>query len=232
MSLIGNMYIEASDPGAVGCGYLWTNTTTGDVSARDTTNTLWNVLYNVNQANGGLVPVSGANMSGALTGVTGWAPNDSPNFTTTAKLMGINLATTNDLASLLSKVQALVASEVSSALASSATTSNMYAFGWGYAYDQATIPLPVYDDDGTQATLSQVKFVLAAPAPDPASDADGGPSGWGDHAGLEGGTTNHMHCHVDPTTLQVIAYVYSSHYGLDYCPRGASRVQYIILCRK
>lgn len=100
MAAIGNRYSQSSDPGAVGTGYQWLDTTTGNLYERNTTNTGWVMLYNVNQTNGGLLPLTGGNLSGSITGATGFAAVDSPNFTTSAKLEGVNLATTRDLDNL------------------------------------------------------------------------------------------------------------------------------------
>ena len=48
MALIGNRYTQSTDPGAVGTGYQWLNTTTGDLYERNTTNTAWVIVGNVN----------------------------------------------------------------------------------------------------------------------------------------------------------------------------------------
>ena len=42
MALIGNRYTQSTDPGAVGTGYQWLNSTTGNLYERNTTNTAWN----------------------------------------------------------------------------------------------------------------------------------------------------------------------------------------------
>jgi hypothetical protein len=169
MTLVGNRFVEASDPGAVGAGYQWMNSTTGDLYERDTTNASWTLIGNVNQANYGQLPLTGGNMSGAIAGVTGWAPNDSPNFTTVAKLLGVNLATVNDLADLETTLEALIVSKVDSAIASSSSSvsfGNNLVVATGKVGPATTptgtmtIPAPVFPD-GIAATADQC-FVIAS----------------------------------------------------------------------
>jgi hypothetical protein len=109
-------------------------------------------------------------MSGAIAGVTGWAPLDSPNFTTVAKLLGVNLATVNDLASLSTALNALITSKVDSAIASSVSTISinnnivvaMGIVAAGAAYNTViNIPAPIFSD-GITATPSQC-FSIASP---------------------------------------------------------------------
>lgn len=100
-------YQQASDPGAVGAGVEWTNTTTGDVYRRDITNSAWNKMFNVGVVNGGLLPLAGGNMTGAITGSHGLAPLDSPAFTTNATLTSNDLATKAFVTNLLTGYQPL-----------------------------------------------------------------------------------------------------------------------------
>ena len=86
MSLIGNRYVQAGDPGAVGVGYQWLDTDTSLLFERNGSNTAWVQVYNTNQANGGLLPQTGGSVTGAITGTTGWAPSDNANFASGAKL--------------------------------------------------------------------------------------------------------------------------------------------------
>ena len=95
MSLVGNRYIQANDPGAVGVGYQWLDTDTSLLYERNGSNTAWVQVYNTNQTNGGLLPQTGGSVTGAITGTTGWAPSDNPNFATAAKIAGQNIATVN-----------------------------------------------------------------------------------------------------------------------------------------
>lgn len=116
MALVGNRYIQSSDPGAVGAGYQWLDSTTGNLYERNTTNAGWVLFANVNQTNGGLLPLTGGNLSGSITGATGFATVDSPNFTTAAKLEGVNLATTRDLDNLQELLSGEIDQKVSSSL--------------------------------------------------------------------------------------------------------------------
>ena len=179
MSLIGFRYVQSTDPGAVGAGHQWENTTTGDIFERNSGNTAWTFLYNCNLANGGLVPKTGAVMSGPLTGVTGWAPNDSPNFTTTAKLNGVNLATTNDLTTLRDELVQLIKVDAQIAVANALgglTGNQNVAIGSGNLVGATkaspiTIPLPSFPD-GIKATEAQFKWLVA-----PSYDTKTGDSG-------------------------------------------------------
>ena len=117
MALIGNRYIQSTDPGEVGTGYQWLNTTTGNLYERNTTNTAWVLVGNVNLVTLGALMRTGGVMSGPITGVTGWAPMDSPDFTTVAKLSGVNLATVNDLTALQTALEARIKAEAQAAVA-------------------------------------------------------------------------------------------------------------------
>jgi hypothetical protein len=182
MSLVGNRHIEAADPGAVGTGYQWQNTTTGNLYERNTTNTSWILIGNVNEHYYGQLPTGGGVMSGAITGVSGWAPVDSPDFTTTAKLLGVNLATINDLASLETALNALITSKVDSAIASSSSTisiNNNIVVSMGLAGPASGggvtihLPPPVFAD-GVTATPSQCFSVASLVAfQTPGSSIDG-----------------------------------------------------------
>jgi hypothetical protein len=169
VSLVGFRYCEASDPGAVGAGYQWYNTTTGIVYERDTGNNNWIAVGNSNLTNYGHLPTTGGAMSGAITGVTGWAPVSAPNFTSEAKLNGINLATVNDLASLQTSLESMISSLVSSEIASSSSTvsiSNNLIVTWGTMApatnfgDTTTLPAPIFGD-GIQATAAQCYAIVS-----------------------------------------------------------------------
>jgi hypothetical protein len=82
MALVGNVYIQASssDPGSVGFGYQWAQTDTGNLYARNTANSGWNLIGNANQASLGDLPLSGGAMTGAITGAHGLMPLAGGNF--------------------------------------------------------------------------------------------------------------------------------------------------------
>lgn len=94
MALI-QMYAQASDPGAVGAGYIWVNTTTGDMKVRNTANSDWTIIGNADAPNLGLLPLAGGTMTGSIEGAHGLLPSDSPAITTNATLDGDDLATKN-----------------------------------------------------------------------------------------------------------------------------------------
>ena len=166
MSLIGNTYVTSSDPGAVGFGYQWSNTSTGNMYARNVSNTAWTLIGNANQVNLGLAPKSGFAATGAVTGVSGWAPVDSPDFSTSAKLDGISLATVNDVTNLstnmYSTIQSLIAQAMSSYVTSTSAQSNVCVSSGVLNFESnnnvQTIPLPVFDSDTKMATESQCKW--------------------------------------------------------------------------
>ena len=168
MALIGNRYTQSTDPGAVGTGYQWLNSTTGNLYERNTTNTAWNSAGNVNLSTLGALMRTGGVMSGSITGVTGWAPLDSPDFTTVAKLSGVNLATVNDLTALQTALEARIKAEAQAAVTTAlggVSGSQNIAVGFGTlvgatATTPVTIALPTFPD-GVQATQAQCKWVVA-----------------------------------------------------------------------
>ena len=166
--LVGMRYTQSADPGAVGTGYQWLNSTTGNLYERNTTNTAWVLVGNVNLVTLGALMRTGGVMSGAITGVTGWAPLDSPDFTTVAKLSGVNIATVNDLTALQTALEARIKAEAQAAVATAlggVSGSQNIALGFGIlagatATTPVTIPLPIFPD-GVQATQSQCKWIVS-----------------------------------------------------------------------
>lgn len=169
MSLIGFRYFDSNDPGAVGAGKEWYNTTTGNLYIRNSTDTAWVLIGNSDTASLGNLPASGGPVTGAITGVSGWAPLDSPDFTTIAKLNGIDLATTTDLANTQTALINLIDARVASAIASSTSgTSGVNSSiaktrGSGSANTGTTftIPLPTYPGSGETADESDCVWMVA-----------------------------------------------------------------------
>ena len=167
MSLIGMRYVQATDPGAVGFGYQWANSSSGILYERNTSNTGWVQIGNTNTTNYGLLPLTGGAMTGAISGVSGWAPETSPDFNTSAKLEGVNLATTNDLSTLQTNLEDYVDAQVASAIASQGVTSEVSsntAIQTGRLQGSTplttiTIPLPVFSD-GQSASQGQCKWIV------------------------------------------------------------------------
>lgn len=158
--LTGSRYIGSGTlPPPVG-GYEAVDISTGLKYEANTSSTAWNLIGNVNNVNLGLLPLTGGSMTGAITGVSGWAPNDSPNFTTTAALNGLLLATTSDLATTSNTILNSIAPKITDAIASTSagiTTKGNIARATGIltftSPTPQTIPLPIYPD-GTTAKES------------------------------------------------------------------------------
>jgi hypothetical protein len=177
MALVGNRYIAASDPGAVGFGYEWADTTTGNIYERDTGNSAWVLAGNSDVRYRGCVPITGGALAGALTGAHGLASLTSPNFQTAAKVDGVNVATVNDLATAVAtmnkQIELLVASAVAaSQVGSSAKPLVAAASGFvQHTYDewvalspsrQFTIPLPTYTVNGVSEQALEADCKWAA----------------------------------------------------------------------
>jgi len=184
MSLIGNRYVQAGDPGAVGVGYQWLDTDTSLLFERNGSNTAWVQVYNTNQTNGGLLPQTGGSVTGAITGTTGWAPSDNANFATAAKIAGQNIATVNYVNQQVASFNDVISAKISQAIAASTTStqtnnniakSGSGAKGDGYFSPTGSpaasttgdagvtalpiIPLPYYPDSGGEAQESDCIWI-------------------------------------------------------------------------
>ena len=168
MALVGMRFIQATDPGAVGFGYQWANSSSGILYERNITNTGWVQIGNTNSTNYGLLPKTGGTMSGAIFGVSGWAPETSPDFNTSAKLEGVNLATVNDLSTLQTNLEDYVNAQVASAIASLGVTSEVSSntaiqtgtLKGATATTAVEIPRPVFSD-GQVADEAQCKWIVS-----------------------------------------------------------------------
>jgi hypothetical protein len=227
MSLIGFRYVQASDPGAVGAGYQWYNTSSGIVYERNTTNTGWVSIGNANSTSYGLLPLSGGTMTGAIAGVSGWAPETSPDFNTSAKLEGVNLATTNDLSTLQTNLEDYVDAQVASALASQGVTSEVASntaiqtgtLKGATATTAVTIPLPVFSD-GQTATEAQCKWIVSI------RDAKTGDTADAYYLYFRDSTDSAA---ADPTAVRTFcAYTAKS----DRSLKVAAGIQYMIIARR
>lgn len=164
-------WLQDSDPGgSASYGEQWLHSN-GTLRERTQSGT-WSVIGNVLTTNMGLVATSGANMTGALTGVTGWAPVASPNFTTSAQRAGINLVDQNELTAAINALEASIDSRVSEAVSSIVDTSvsfgNNFAVATGEltpspSYNSTvTVPKPTYANGETPA--DDECTVMVAPA--------------------------------------------------------------------
>lgn len=172
MSLVGARYIQVDDPGMPPtAGYEWYNPDTGELFIRDMGNTSWLPFGNVNDTRLGFVPQTGATMTGPLLGVTGWAPENAPDFHVSAKKEGIDLATKGDLSALRRELLArfnTITQEMLANVSTSSNTRSNVAVKTGITTSAAdydfTIPLPQYDGgSGETALRSEVLMHMAWP---------------------------------------------------------------------
>ena len=164
-------WIQNTDPGSNASAFdEWDNPDTGDIYYRKADNSGWVYGGNVNDENLGFAPVSGFDATGAITGVSGWAPVDSPNFTTSARLENIDLATINDLNDVKNLLITSINSRITSAITNyqkKMSVSDRYAMDYGILTFAAgtsvaqTIPLPIFASDGVKATQAQSKWIVA-----------------------------------------------------------------------
>ena len=127
-------YTQTGDPGAVGVGKTWLHPTTGVLKVRNTANTTWTTVGNVDDPNFGSLLTSGGAVSANITGNTGWAAADAHNFPTTASINSVAIATINDVTSRISALESSIIPLISSAIATyagSLTFSSKIAFASG-----------------------------------------------------------------------------------------------------
>jgi len=213
MALIGNTYVQDTDPGAVGYGYFWQKMN-GDRSARNTSNTAWVAQGNVNQAYSGAAPLSGFTAQGPITGATGLAMLQAANFQS-LMMNSVNVATVNDLSdaetAILKSCDAKINSSISGITASSAY-STMFAYGTGTALAHGqTIPLPSFSD--RTATPTEVVMMLVAPC---VIDSV-----------FTGNYTWKLRCNADPSTRVVYCSIYNSNNNEYF-----GTVNYIIMAQR
>lgn len=117
-TLVGSRYIGTGSLPTPVAGYDAIDTSTGNQYVSNTSGTAWVLIGNVNTLNLGLLPVTGGVMTGAITGATGWAPDDAPNFATKAYINSIDIATTDQLASLETRIMDSISPTITEAIAS------------------------------------------------------------------------------------------------------------------
>ena len=163
MALVGNRYVNATDPGAVGAGYQWLNTTNGNLYERNTSNTAWVSQGNVNSALYGAAPISGFTAQGAINGATGLAQLASADFQA-LKLNAVNVATVNDLSdaqtAILKSCDAKINSGISGITAAQ-TYPAFLAFDEGLLDDARVVPLPQFSD--RPARMDEIVFMGVEP---------------------------------------------------------------------
>lgn len=166
-TLYGSRYIGDADPGAVGAGFEWADTTSGDLKVRNTSNSSWVTVGNINNTNLGLLALAGGAMTGSITGAHALAPVNSPNFTGTPQKSGANLATETYVDAVETDLLSTIGDKVSEAIAN--ITSNFsvnanLAIGMGVLLSDSgnsfriTVPLPTYPG-GASAAESECKWI-------------------------------------------------------------------------
>lgn len=110
-------YTQTGDPGSVGVGRTWLHPTTGALKVRNTANTAWTTIGNVDDPSFGSLLTSGGAVSANITGNTGWAASDAHNFPTTASINSVAIATINDVTSRISALESSIIPLISSAIA-------------------------------------------------------------------------------------------------------------------
>lgn len=163
--LTGTRYIGTGTLPTPVAGYDAVDTVTGNFYVSNSSSTAWVTVGSVNAPNLGMLPLTGGTMTGNVAGATGWAPNDSPNFTTSIKLNGVDLATTTNLSDTSTAILNGIAPKIVEAIAStssSITVAGSIARSVGTmtftTSATQTIPLPVYTD-GTTANESDCKWI-------------------------------------------------------------------------
>ena len=167
-------YTQTGDPGAVGVGRTWLHPTTGALKVRNTANTAWTTIGNVDDPNFGSLLASGGAVSANITGNTGWAAADAHNFPTAASIGNVAIATINDVTSRISALESSIVPLISSAIATyagSLTFSSKIATACGLCkpalYNTVnTFPFgsTLQYSGGTEAKASESKWVVAPSA--------------------------------------------------------------------
>lgn len=184
MPLVGFRYIQnaASTPTGF-AGYQWFNPDTsklyewtGTNLSPNTGSGTWNEIYDGNQPKGGLLPVTGGAVTGAITGPTGWAAKDNYNFPTLVKMGGQTVATVSYVNQQVSSFNDLISAKISQSIASSTAsinTNSNIAKANGYYGGKGTpgqgtqpeplqaIQLPTYPNSGGLASETECVWIGA-----------------------------------------------------------------------
>ena len=178
---IGTRFFGTGAPASLPAPGSWTGydaVDTGTGKIYICTGTAWSEIGNINTTNLGLLALTGGTMSGSILGATGWAPSDSPNFTSSAKLGGVDLVTADTLASTKDTILNSISPKITEAVASTTSAidvkSNM-AMAMGFLFpigttktegQTDTIPLPTYPGGATAAPSECVWTVGIYSIPD------------------------------------------------------------------
>ena len=163
-------YTQTGDPGSVGVGKTWLHPTTGVLKVRNTANTAWTTIGNVDDQSFGSLLTSGGAVSAAITGNPGWAAFDAHNFPTAASINSVAIATINDVTSRISALESSIVPLISSAIAtysSSLTFLSKIAVHTGVSAQPAwnsVVTLPTNGgfqyDGGTAVKEPECKWIV------------------------------------------------------------------------
>lgn len=146
-TIIGNRILNGTAPVASDVpqnnlqGYQWQNGTT--LYEWNTGTSQWVLIGNLGNSGYGLLSKAGGAVTGAITGPSGLAPIDAPNFTTSAKLNNVNLATVDDLSALETKINATIDSKISSSIS---TTQSSLTIGNNIKITREIVAIPTNVD--------------------------------------------------------------------------------------
>lgn len=159
MALVGNVYIQASsvDPGAVGYGYEWAQTDTGNIYVRNVANSAWVIKGNTDQTYLGNLNRGGGTMTGPITGAHGLAPLSGADFTTPPTINGNTIPTKDYVDTRDNYVLSQISTQVAAAIAAMpgvSITDNMVVWTGTVAAattwsDPLVIPITRTYPDGT-----------------------------------------------------------------------------------
>lgn len=167
MALLGNVYIQTDDPGAVGFGYWWVEPERGTAKSRNTQNNAWVPQGNWDYVNSGNLPTSGGEMSGVIItpGAGAYAAIYSPNFSGTPKINGVNAATVADVSTAVTDFKKNLNNLINQAIASSTISivlGNNLAFQYSNSLNNTDGPIVPVFGDGTPATQGQVRALAVS----------------------------------------------------------------------
>lgn len=122
--LVGNRYIQGTDPGAVGYGYQWANSSTGILYERNPGNTAWVTAGDTTKTNLGFLPAMGGSVSATFTGAHGLVALDgSVPFTNTPNVNGTMVCLMSDIEQAVKSVKLQLPALVYSAQGSLSVSS-------------------------------------------------------------------------------------------------------------
>ena len=146
----------------------WRQPTSGNWWVRNTSNTDWTYMGNMNDNALGSVQTAGDTMSGPLNSVPNLLPTTDPDASGTIRENGFPLATELSLSQLqqfiMTQLKSMVRAQFLSQTKLSGTAANV-AFGSGYVAltyaeissgNTYSIPYPVFQSDNIQATRGQI----------------------------------------------------------------------------